>query len=401
MTPTGKSERLELVDALRGYAILSIILLHNLEHLNIYYFPDYLPGWLKHFDGRVWNSLFFVVGGKSYQMFALLFGLTFFLQSARCEQRGEDFRGRFLWRLLLLFGFGVFNAMFYDGDILTLFAVLGISLVFVSKLGNKTVLVIAVLLMLQPLEWLRLIEMVGNPSYRAPASLSGMYYSKVTPFVTGTSLPGLINADIRYGWLGDVTWSWEHGRFFQAPELFMLGMLAGRKGLFGASQASARFWKQALIFSVALFVFLYFPIGKLIGTCTRPEVAGKLSFIVSTWQDFALMAVEASLFVFLYRQGFARGILRSLQPFGRMSLTNYISLSIIGTFVYDGYGLGLYKYTGASFSLLIGCGLFLFQLWFCRWWLQSHTQGPLEFMWHEATWIGSKNRASAKTITTR
>ena len=80
-------------------------------------------------------------------------------------------------------------------------------------------------------------------------------------------------------------------------------------------------------------------------------------------------------------------VLQTFAPLGRMSLTNYIVQSIIGTFVYYSFGLGLYQYTGASFCLLIGILLFVAQLGFCKWWLRHHKQGPLEKLWHKATWI--------------
>jgi uncharacterized protein len=70
-----------------------------------------------------------------------------------------------------------------------------------------------------------------------------------------------------------------------------------------------------------------------------------------------------------------------------MSLTNYVMQSIVGSFIYYGFGLGLYKYTGATISLLIGITLFLLQITFCRWWMKSHTHGPLEGIWHKLTWI--------------
>ncbi|RTY65066.1 DUF418 domain-containing protein [Flavobacterium sp. GSP27] len=74
-------------------------------------------------------------------------------------------------------------------------------------------------------------------------------------------------------------------------------------------------------------------------------------------------------------------------PFGKMSLTNYIFQSAIGVFIYYRYGLGLFKYTGAIFCLLIGFALFFIQLYFCKWWLETHKQGLLEMIWHKATWI--------------
>ncbi|MFR8356082.1 MAG: DUF418 domain-containing protein [Parabacteroides sp.] len=62
----------------------------------------------------------------------------------------------------------------------------------------------------------------------------------------------------------------------------------------------------------------------------------------------------------------------------RSSLTNYLTQSIVGTFIYFGYGLGLYKYLGVTASFGVGILLFILQLGFCHWWLKNHKQGPFE-----------------------
>ena len=111
--------RLHVVDALRGFAIVSIMLLHNIEHFDFYFKPTNLPAWMVSLDKGIWDTLFFLFGGKSYAIFALLFGLTFFIQSHNQEKKGRDFRARFAWRLILLLGFGIINSAFYEGEIIS------------------------------------------------------------------------------------------------------------------------------------------------------------------------------------------------------------------------------------------------------------------------------------------
>jgi uncharacterized protein len=73
--------RLHIVDALRGFALVSIMLLHNIEHFDFDFLPSNIPSWMIPIDKAISDSLFFLFGGKSYAIFALLFGLTFFIQS--------------------------------------------------------------------------------------------------------------------------------------------------------------------------------------------------------------------------------------------------------------------------------------------------------------------------------
>ena len=167
MTQTLKTtERLGVVDALRGFALLAIVLLHNLEHYNLFLPLDYtLPAWLQTIDKYAWDTMFFLFAGKAYATFSLLFGFSFYIQFHNAEKRGTDFRGRFAWRMCLLFLFAQLHALFYNGDILLLYAVVGFALIPVCKLKDKTVFWIAAILLLQPYEWGRAIYAMINPEY--------------------------------------------------------------------------------------------------------------------------------------------------------------------------------------------------------------------------------------------
>lgn len=130
-TPTSKIPRIEVVDALRGFAVLAIILVHNLEHFIFPVYPDAAsqPEWLNILNEGVFSVTFSLFAGKAYAIFALLFGFTFYIQYTNQQKKGKDFGYRFLWRLLLLVGFATLNAAFFPaGDVLLLFCVVGIFL---------------------------------------------------------------------------------------------------------------------------------------------------------------------------------------------------------------------------------------------------------------------------------
>ena len=126
-----KTPRIEVVDALRGFAVMAILLVHNLEHFIFPVYPESSPEWLSVLDAGVFNAIFSLFAGKSYAIFALLFGFTFYIQSHNQQLKGKDFGYRFLWRLVLLAGFATLNAAFFPaGDVLLLFVVVGIILIF-------------------------------------------------------------------------------------------------------------------------------------------------------------------------------------------------------------------------------------------------------------------------------
>jgi uncharacterized protein len=385
-----KVSRLFVVDALRGFAIVSIMLLHNIEHFDYYSFPKNLPDWMNVLDKGIWDTLFFLFGGKSYAMFALLFGLTFFIQSYNQEQKGKDFRARFAWRLVLLFVFGFINSSFYQGDILITYAIIGFVLIPVAKLSNKAVFIIALVLILQPYEWYIFIKSLQFPDFIASAPTSSSYFSKMGEYIPGNSIVKTWVGNITNGKPAVLYWTWESGRVFQTAALFMFGMLAGRKSLFATSETNKRFWLRVLIISSIAFIPLFILKSGVSSWISSKYIGSSAQNLATLYSNMAFMLVLVSGFVLLFQTKFFYRILNVFTPLGRMSLSNYVIQSVIGSSIYYGYGLGMYQYTGSLYCVLIGITLATLQIFFCRWWFKAHKHGPLEFIWHKATWIGAK-----------
>lgn len=385
-----KTGRLDVVDALRGFAIVSILLLHNLEHFDNTYFPEYLPQWIQNIDEYFWNTMFFLFGGKSFSIFALLFGFTFFIQDSHQELKGKDFRARFAWRLLLLFIFSVINTTFFQGDILTYFAVFGLVLIPVCRLSDKWVFAIMLLLFLQPYELGSLIALGVNPSATYHMVDSSEWFARSAEYMQNASLPEMLRCNLSYGKWAVILWNIENGRFCLIPALFMAGMLIGRRGLFVTSEESLTFWRKA-----TLWGFVGFAVFYLLQNCSaeffsRPEMNVIVTKLFTFWSKLGLTAVIVGLFFSLYHIESWKKALNIFAPLGKMSLTCYVASSVFGLFVYYNCGLGLYKYTGAMMSFVIGLLLVTGLWWFCSLYGRNHKHGPLEHIWHKLTWINSK-----------
>ena len=100
--------RIDVADILRGIAIGGIVLIHFIEQLNFYHFPEASSQTMAAINQGVWDTTFFLLAGKMYAIFSMLFGLSFFIQHDNQAQAGVDFRPRFLWRMVLLMLFGLF-----------------------------------------------------------------------------------------------------------------------------------------------------------------------------------------------------------------------------------------------------------------------------------------------------
>lgn len=381
-----KQERIDVADVLRGLAVLGIVLLHSLEHFNFYSYPHTESTLLQFSNQAIWDSTTFMLAGKAYGIFALLFGFSFYIQDSRQTERGYDFRLRFMWRLLLLFLWGQLNAMFFTAEVLVLYAVTGFVLPLFARCSNRTILIAAAIMMLQPLELGEMIYAIFNPEYTAPQPLDSQYWGIAYQAQDSGTFAETVKMNLWEGQIASLAWAWENARFFQTPALFLLGMWIGRQRLFCDGEKNIRFW----LATAACALALYFPLRGLEPMLryfvANKAVAAPAILIVSSLYKFAFMTLLVAGTVLLYYLSPLKKLLSGIIPYGRMSLTNYITQSIIGSFIF--YNWGLHLKLGYTHSLLVGIGIFAIQFIFARVWFKYHKQGPLEYIWKKATWIG-------------
>lgn len=391
--------RIHAVDALRGFAVMGIILLHNIEHFNFYSFPPKADGWLGSLDTQIWDFLFFTFSGKTYAIFALLFGLTFQIMNEKAASRGEDFKNRYMLRLVALLGFGFINALFFPGEILVLYALLGFVLVPVRNLSNRAVAWIAAVLMLQPVEWIKVAWALADPAADPKQMLWSL--GDVYPQLGAQSLTEMWKANFTIGQLASLNWAWCYGRVFQTMALFMCGMLLGRLRLFAHASPeeavrSTRFWIRAVCMALPVALLLYFFKAWIFDCVEGPFLSGTLRTILNSYYNLAFMVAMAGAFLLLYWTTGGVWWQRALVPYGRMSLTDYVMQSVVGSLIYFGYGFELHRVCGPGLSFMIGIGLLLAQMAFAHWWFRRFKRGPLETVWHHITWrAGLSRHASA------
>lgn len=383
--------RLQVADALRGIAIVGIILLHNIEHLNFFHFPEATNGVIIFLDKVTNSGLHFVLKDKTYSIFAMMFGLSFFIQNDNQMQRGKDFTLRFIWRMFLLLIFGLMNSFFFDGDILFTYAMFGMLLPFVSKLSTKTIAIIACFLLLQPVEIYKIINAWLNLNYPVPNFDSVKYLNiMMTSQEHGTIWESGWN-NIRYSRLLCLAWDIDSGRITQLPGLFLLGMLLGRLRLFYNEKNNLKTWGGILVLAFVIFIPTYILSGQLPGLIFRNEILVPARILFRLWNSLAQTFIYVSVLALLFYsfQTINRWMLQ-FTFLGRASMTNYFLQSILGALIYYGWGFALYRYCGFFFSFLIGIGVVVVQYLFCRWWFKTHKHGPMEGIWKKLTWINFK-----------
>jgi uncharacterized protein len=380
------NSRIEVADALRGLAVAGIILYHSVEHFNLGY-ADAVTHTLP-CDGTMFNVLTVLFSGKMYGIFALLFGLSFFIMRDNQAQKGKDFSARFFWRMVLLLGFGVLNLVFYNGDILTFYALLGLLMIPAGYLSTPLLWAVTIFLLAQPIEIYSLIT-----GWKPDLSALGGYYQKMGPALEEGSFWEAAAASLRYGFRCSWLWFLAHGRITQTVGLFFLGILVGRHRLLYNEGKNLKIWRIVLAFSLAAVVA-----GSVFGAAEHGSVHfGPLDALLHPLYNLAILLLIVSAVVLLW-YGFA-GFRRSLTHicfFGRMSLTNYLLSSLIGSFLFYGWGLALYKELGVTWSFLVGIGIVTFQILILRLWARKHPRGPLETIWRKLTWIQIKPQKARK-----
>lgn len=382
-----KKPRIDIVDALRGFAIMGIMLLHSIEHFNFYVFPDKStqPDWLNSLDDGIWETLFFLFGGKGYAIFAILFGFTFSLMYAKQQNLGKDFGWRFLWRMLLLACFAFFNGLFFPGEVLLMYALVGVILFIVRHWSPRALLIASILLLLQPIEWGKFIYYLMDNSYDATPIRMG--WDKISEGQLGKSFLELIKSNTLYGHKAALVWSYNVGRLLQTAGLFIFGYWLGKNNLFTASKKSFSFWKGVLIISSIAFVPLYI-LELNFKMLTDLKIYSNTIFkAIDMYGNLAFTLVLISSFILLYKTAFFRKLTNGLRYCGKMSLTAYIFQSIIGGFVFYGYGLGLAPLLRHTASFAVGIVLFTLQVYLYKLWIKKFNQGPLEKLWHKLTWL--------------
>lgn len=390
-TPSDKpNTRIDVADILRGIAIAGIILIHFIEQLNFYVFPEPTSEFWATTNKIVWDSTFFLLAGKMYAIFAMLFGLSFFIQHDNQAQKGVDFRPRFLWRMVLLMLFGLFDLLFYNGDILFLYAVCGVLIIPLIRASDKVIICFIILMLMQPVELVYLIMGLINPETQPLDLGSWRYFGAIVQSQSEGTILDVAVAGIKNGLPVNFAWAIENGRMTQTILFFLLGIMVGRKRLFYNEGDNLKIWKKVLVGSIVAFALLL-PLYLFVPDAVEVKcVSNSLNVALNMWKNLAMMLFIVSGVTLLFYNTSARNWLIKIAPYGKMSLTNYLGQSIFGAMLFYNWGFGLFRYCGHTASFLLGAAFIVVQFLFCTWWMKHHRRGPFEQLWCWATWFGKK-----------
>lgn len=393
--------RIDLIDALRGSALTGILLLHAVEHWDFYFrIPGEPPAWLRALNEAFSTSAFFLFSGKSYAVFALMFGISFCLILDRWSQRGIPFEGRFLWRLTILAGFGYLHGLIFCGDILLIIALLGMPLAFLYQLSQRALLVIAGLLLLQLPSLIETVRVLVQPAYQVPQPLHWGVYGRLFEVFAHGSFLDVLKINLWTGQSSRLLWTIETGRYTQMLGLFICGLLIGRARLLENRERSVRFARHALIWGVLGFLLLQPIRSHLEAWGLKDFRLRTVEGLFNAWLNLAQTGVWVGTFVLLYQCTRVRSAFQLLAPYGRMSLSGYLTQAAIGVPLFYNWGFGFYRWAGPFYSVLIGVAILVAQVTFAHWWLKRFAYGPFEWLWRSFTFLSFKTPIRKRAVVT-
>ena len=378
--------RIVVVDALRGLALTGILLLHALEHFDFYWPAQYNPAALSGLDNIMHDVIFFLFAGKSYAIFSVLFGFSFFIQMQGQERRGVDFRGRFVWRLVILLVLGYLHRLVYMGDILMIYAIMGLPLIFFYKVPTKFLIAVAAILLLHITRIYELVYSFINPDFVIQRDW-GDWGTAFQTFCNG-SFFDVLKHNSASGFITVVKWTVASARVYQLFGLFVVGMILGRIGFFEKSAENKRpLWIMLSGGVIGMIVFQL--ISRFLPVIIEMNDTQKSLIIelAGIFTNLSILTIWISGFMLLYYRFEKAGIFTALSQYGRMSLTSYVMQPLIGVPLFYGYGLALYQYLGNTLSFLYAALFWVFQIWFCQVWFKKYKYGPLEWFWRALTFF--------------
>lgn len=396
--PNKMPERIEVIDLLRGFALAGILFAHMIFWYTGAALPPEVYFKFSSLADNVSMAIFGAfVFGKFFSVFSFLFGLSFYLHFQK-KQSGPGFIPIYLWRLFLLFIIGIIHHLFWRGDILTIYAVLGGLLLLFRRIPLRLLLIIALILITNlPTHIYELfMPPVQNTEVNFPmAEEAGRYYLLVQKGDLITNLTENWNS-----WDAKIKYQLESGRLLMTFGYFLLGLWAGRTRLFTAVQEHFQKFKSWNEYSKnAVLVLLFFGLLMyLFDLVTLPElhIVPELKWTA----DLLFSFYNASLTIFyisgialIFQISFYRNLLKPLAAMGRMALTNYLLQTVFGLLIFYRFGFGLFEQTSPAFNVVLMLLIIYFQLKFSNYWLSRHKQGPVEWLWKSLTYFRfSSNR---------
>ena len=378
------TKRIDVIDAIRGFAVLGI-LLANIQSWSGY---KYLPFTeIKKLPYYELDALFYwahsaLVDGKFYAIFSMLFGVGFGLQWERKGHEAGAFLPMYRRRLSFLLLFGILHALLWSGDILTLYALLAFVLVALRDLAPRSQLRLSLLLLCFFAFTNTAYLILSGPAEAVESIAHKSYPDMSWGVIIGAFGSGswseifAVNLHNLYGrWMEFLP----NGRISRVLGFFLLGCYLSRIGFFSNTALKPSMILVFCIPGIALTV-LAMKLGLSMGSWPG-EAMDILSKLLNVAGQLLLALGYMCILTCLYATSLGRTLMHPLTLIGRTAFTSYLSQSVIGIAIFYGVGFGLIGTVGLAQLWLLALAIYAVQVAAASLWLKSFKQGPVEWVW--------------------
>lgn len=393
--PTRAGERVVVLDVLRGFAILGILLVNA----PLFFEPlwsDVLSGPATGVLDRTFElATEALAEGKFFTLFSLLFGVGVAMQMRRAERRDRRFAPFFLRRMAVLAAIGAAHAfLLWWGDILLYYAVLGLALVPLTRAPARRAVRWAGAAMVAPLVLnVGLFGLTSLASFDADAQqaladdtaarIVSAERSAATALeaYSGTDLGAMIAVRVAE-WSFATTGLLLNGMVFLILAMFLLGLAVGKAGLLEDLDRHGDTLRRA-----RLAGFLVGVPATLTWLLVRPpdvftfDASTLISTVGFVLGGPALSIGYAATLALATRDPAWLRRLTPLASVGRVALSAYLMQSLVMTTLALGYGAGLYGRIGPAAAMAMAVALLAVQLPLAVWWTRHFRFGPAEWVW--------------------
>lgn len=390
--PVQGTERMDALDAVRGAAVLGILLANVVAMAGFPFLaPDhYLSLPLADWHPTAYFLILFLIEAKFYSLFSLLFGVGFAVFVQRAAARGADAARLFKRRLigLLLIGL-VHTFLIWMGDILATYAVIGFALVPFIHRDDRTVLRWAGAMLLLPIllyglmaaaAWMASVPPQPPGAAGAPPPI---LMNAAAGFATG-SYADVVKGNAIFT-VAQVVRRFMLMSFPRVFGMFLLGFYIGRRSIFADLDAHRPLLRRVFVWGMAIGLPLAFAGARMEGhNMGVPGIAGLVETTVKSIGVPALSLGYAAGLCLLFQR--ARGLRRAFAPAGQIALTNYLLQSIAALAIFYGIGFGLFGRVPLVTALGGAVAFFVLQMMASQAWLARAAFGPVEWLWRMYTY---------------
>jgi len=232
-----------------------------------------------------------------------------------------------------------------------------------------------------------LVQSFLHPDFFYIKDWGGNYNSNCTEAYAYGSLWDVIKVNIweaRY-----IVWAWTYysGRFVQLFALFLIGLFLGRIGFFENPIRYRKPINKVFVFSILIGVLLYFILEGIRSSGYSETQKILFNDLIGSYFNLACTSIILTTFTLFCIRITKSYFIKMLAVYGRMSLTNYVFQALFGVVFFYGFGFEMYKYMGATWSLLAGIFFFILQVVISSYWIKRYYYGPLEWFWRVLTFM--------------